>query len=316
MANNSRSRKWLLTINNPCEHNLDHTSINEKMKMFNWSYYCLSDEEGGEENTYHTHLYFYCKNAVGFKKVKSVFESAHIDKACGSSKENRDYIRKEGKHFDKSSTSVEGSFEEYGELPLDNSEQCIKVSDDVYNMIKDGCSNSEIIDAHPSYMSKIASIDSTRNMLLYDKFRNEFRNVEVTYIFGSTGAGKTRYVMDKFGYKNVCKITSYKHPFDNYDAEDVILLDEFHSQIDLPDLLQITDGYPLKLDARYSDKVACYSKVFIISNKDLSEQYLEEQASNKESYNALIRRIKTIIKYDSKNGNTNITYLKPDVYKI
>ena len=52
-----RCRKWQLTINNPKEHNLEHKQIKVIIKDFPTTvYWCMADEVGQENNTYHTHL--------------------------------------------------------------------------------------------------------------------------------------------------------------------------------------------------------------------------------------------------------------------
>ena len=55
-----------------------------------------------------------------FGTVKKRFPTAHIDKATGTSKEIRDYVCKQGKwaDTDKAQTSVEGTFKEFGTLPI------------------------------------------------------------------------------------------------------------------------------------------------------------------------------------------------------
>ena len=47
-------------------------------------------------------------------------------------------------------------------------------------------------------MKYCGSIDRVRNDLLSDKYKKTWRNLEVHYIFGKTGQGKTRYVMDLY----------------------------------------------------------------------------------------------------------------------
>ena len=76
---------------------------------------------GLENKTPHTHLFFYCENAISFNRVKKLFPSAHIDKALGSCQENRDYIRKEGKYQDskKKETNLIETFEEFGNVPIE-----------------------------------------------------------------------------------------------------------------------------------------------------------------------------------------------------
>ncbi len=92
-------------------------------------------------------------------------------------------------------------------------------------------------------------------------------------------------------------VNNYKHPFDGYAGENVILFDEFHSQFRIQDMNNYLDGYPLSLPARYSNKQACYERVFIISNLDLREQYTNEHEYQPEVWAAFIRRIHKVIRY-------------------
>lgn len=295
---NTKARKYQLTFNNPEEHRVSHNSINESMKNLRWEYYCLCDEIGDSE-TPHIHLFFYCANAVSFDRVKKLFPSAHIESARGSCQENRDYIRKEGKFLDceKKESNIIETFEEYGIIPLDKSAKNETVSEQVLEMIENGFSNAKIIKAFPSYSTKISHLDRTRQTLLEDEHKEDWRDLEVTYIFGETATGKTRYVMEKYGYSNVYKITNYKNPFDGYAGQDVILFDEFRSSIPLSDMLQFLDGYPCLLPARFADKVACFSKAYVISNINLSKQYSEIQNSDAESWNAFVRRFTSVIEF-------------------
>lgn len=290
-----KSRKYLLTINNPIDKGYTHDIINDIVSHFKYEYYCLCDEVG-ENGTPHTHIYFYCANAVYFDTVKRRFPEAHIDNANGSSQENRDYIRKEGKYLnsEKKETNIPETFEEYGTLPLDTVDKNKSISADILEMIKDGYTDTEILDRHPSCYTKLKQIEAVRQAYLSDKFSKEFRHIEVSYIYGDTETGKTRYVMDTYGYENVYKITDYSHPFDRYKSENIILFDEFRSSLTLKDMLQYLDGYPCSLPARYENKTACFTKVFIVSNIPLEQQYPNIQAEEPESWNAFVRRINNI----------------------
>lgn len=295
---NTKSRKYQLTFNNPEEHSVSHNSINETMKNIRWDYYCLCDEIG-DSGTPHIHLFFNCVNAVSFDRVKKLFPSAHIETARGSCQENRDYIRKEGKYLDseKKESNIIETFEEFGIIPLDKSAKNETISSQVLEMIENGCSNTEIIRAYPSYSTKINHLERTRQTLLEDKNKDNWRDVMTTYIFGETATGKTRFVMEKYGYSNVYRVTNYKNPFDGYAGQDVILFDEFRSSLPLADMLLYLDGYPFSLPARFSDKVACFTKVYIISNIDLNKQYPNIQNEETASWNALIRRINAVIEF-------------------
>ena len=296
MTNGSRSRKYLLTINNPTEHNFTHGKIKEILLKSKPIYFCLCDEQG---QTYHTHIYVCYKNAVYFSTMKKRFPTAHIDSANGSSAENRDYIRKEGKYLnsDKKETNIPETFEEWGELPQDKATKNESVSEQVLEMVKNGCSNIEIINTFPSYCTKVNQLNTLRQEVLSDKYSKEDRILNVIYIFGDTGSGKTRFVMNKYDYTDIYKVSNYEHPFDSYNGQKVLLLDEFRSGFPISDLLQYLDRYPCRLPARYTDKVACYTDVYIISNEDLSEQYINIQNDKPESYQALLRRINKVLHF-------------------
>ncbi len=304
----TKSRKYQLTINNPQEANITHETINTIMKEIKWVYYCLCDEIG-EQKTPHIHIFFVCENAIRFSTLKKLFPTAHIESAIGSCKENRDYIRKEGKYLnsDKKETNMPETFEEYGEMPLDRVSKNERISDQVLQMLEDEKSIAEIIKAFPSYATRIAQLEKARQTILEDKYGSNWRDVDVTYISGETATGKTRFVMEKYGYPNVYKITNYKNPFDNYRGEDVILFDEFRSSIPLTDMLQYIDGYPCRLPARFADKIALFTKVYIVSNIDLDKQYPNIQNEDAFTWNAFVRRINNIKKFEKNNGNFPFT---------
>ena len=120
--------------------------------------------------------------------------------------------------------------------------------------------------------------------------------------------------MDEYGYSNVYKITNYEHPFDGYNGEDIILFDEYRSSLPIGDFLQYLDCYPCRLPARYHDKVACYTKVFIISNISLDKQYQNIQNEQPQTYNALIRRIDEITKFEFNNNQ--LPFSNENILKI
>lgn len=252
-------------------------------------------DEVGEQGTPHTHIYLFSKNAVDFGVVQKRFYGAHIEAANGSHKENRDYIRKEGKWAEdrKHETNLPETFEESGELPDERSKHA-SFSEEVFQMIEEGASNAEILQTIPSAFTKLQHIEKARQTLLEEKHRNEFRELTVSYIFGKPGTGKTRYVMEKYGYSNVFRITNYTHPFDSYAGQDVVLFDEFRSSLQISDMLNYLDGYPVSLPCRYADKVACYTKVFIISNIPLCDQYPNVQINDPITFAALKRRIHSV----------------------
>lgn len=300
MPRDDQSRKWHLTINNPAEKGFTHAKIKEELSLMKSTiYFCLSDEKG---ETPHTHIFFQASSPVRFSTVKSHFPTAHIEKAQGSAEENKAYIQKSGKweHDDKHGTQVPGAFEEWGAPPISHQGERTDLAV-LYEMVKDGLSNFEIMEANPDYLLTLDKIERARQAVREQQYRSTFRNLDVTYICGKTGVGKTRSVMEKYGYSSVYRVTDYAHPFDSYMGEDVLILDEYNSNFRIQDLLNYLDGYPLTLPCRYTNRVACFTKVYIISNLCLSKQYTDIQFSAPVIFNALLRRIHKVVRYTGVN---------------
>lgn len=298
MSKDPQGRKWLLTINNPDEKGINHKAIQTGLNQFpSLIYYCMADEKG---ETYHTHVFFALEHPTRFSTVKRRFPEAHIDRAEGTASECRAYISKSGKwaSSDKAMTSVLNTFEEWGEFPEEHQGERADLAL-LYQFIKDGLSNYEIMEQNPDYMLSLEKIERARQAVREQQYREIFRQLKVTYIWGPTGTGKTRGVMEKYSYTGVYRVTDYAHPFDSYAGENVLLLDEYSSNFKIRDLLNYLDGYPLTLPARYSNRVACYTNVYIVSNLCLSKQYPDEQYNSPATFAALLRRIHKVIHYIS-----------------
>ncbi|MFV0254569.1 MAG: replication protein [Erysipelotrichaceae bacterium] len=298
MKQDSRSRKWQITINNPHDHKFNHDAIIDTIQEFkNVLYYCLADEVG-ENGTYHTHIYIVANNAIRFSTMKNKFSTAHFEIARGTSSDNRDYIFKLGKwkSHKKNETNLSDTHKEWGEIPIERQGSRNDLAD-LYDMIKQGMDNFEILESTPEQLMNIDRIERARQVVRENQYRNQFRELTVTYISGSTETGKTRHVMEHHGYNNVYRVTDYKHPFDGYQGQPVICFEEFRSSLPIASMLNYLDGYPLELPCRYNNKIACYNTVYIISNIVLTEQYTYEQHAENETWNALLRRIQNIITF-------------------
>jgi len=283
-----QSRKWLLTFNNPADHGNSQNTIIERLDKFSSVlYWCMCDEIGSE-GTYHTHLYIAFKTPRMHSVIENAFPGVHRDIVRGVSRQNRDYILKDGEKYNKQSdgsynyvdtsgkrhqgTNYTDTFREWGEMPQEQQGKGKDV-ERIYSLLKDGASNHEIVEAVPSAMLSLEKVNQTRSMLRDSDYASKWRELDVTYIFGGTGTGKTRSVVDKYGYENCYRVTDYKHPFDTYDGQSVIVFEEFRGNLRHGDMLNYLDGYPLLLPCRYFNRQACYTKVFIITNIPPDGQY-------------------------------------------
>ena len=301
-THNPKSRKWQITINNPQTKGYTHDRIKLLLNSLkSIVYYCMSDEIA---KSHHTHIYALFSSPVRFSTIKTRFPEAHIEKAYGTSTENRDYIFKEGRWVNdkKKETNLNDTHEEWGEIPLERQGARNDYAE-LYEMLQEGMSNYEILEEKPDFICQIERMDKVRQTIQEEAYKDTFRHLEVCYLYGDTGAGKTRSIMDAYGYANVYRVTSSKNPFDQYKGQDVIAFEEFNDSLPIDKMLMYLDGYPVMLPCRYADKVACYTKVFILSNHDLKEQYVDVQRESPETYRAFLRRIHTVKVF--KNGTVS-----------
>lgn len=296
-----QSKKWLLVINNPQDCGLDHGRLKELLSLFHPLYYCMADETA-VTGTYHTHIYLFTHSPVRFSTIKNRLPTAHMEKAYGTSRENRDYITKSGKwaDTDKAETSVAGTFFEFGELPTEAEEKS-PVMHQLLQNVKEGMTTTEIIEQTPSMAFRVRDIDLLRQTLTAEKYAVENRPLEVSYLYGASGAGKTRSIYEAHAPRSIYRVTNYRAAkgisFDGYHGQEVLVFEEFSGQVPIEDMLNYLDIYPLSLPARYNDKTACYTTVYITSNLPLEKQYRGEQWDRPETWRAFLRRIHNIIEF-------------------
>lgn len=149
---------------------------------------------------------------------------------------------------------------------------------ELYQMVLDNMTNAEILAQNQDYILQIDKIDKVRTTILTEKYKETVRlDLKVVYISGATGTGKTRGVLEKNGYSNVYRVTDYLHPFDSYNGQPVIAFDEFRSSLRIKEMLLFCDIYPIELPSRYTNKYACYNKVYIISNWSLENSIMKSR---------------------------------------
>ncbi len=256
------------------------------------------------------------ESRVRWKTVQRHFNHADIRIARGSIDQCISYIKKDGKwssYEDKAETVIEGSFMEWGEKPQEIAKEINHA--ELLKMIREGLSNAEIYEINPNYVKEASLLDKIRFDILTHEKGNALRlNLKVTYIFGPTGVGKSKFIWEHFS-DNVCVITNYKGngTFDGLKPTDeTLVFEEFRDSINLKEMLCYLDIYPISARSRYSDKMILATRIFIVSNWPLEKQYIEEQITDKESYQAFLRRIHEIMEF--KKGQNPFVYSSVDEY--
>jgi hypothetical protein len=199
-----------------------------------------------------------------------------------------------------------------GDLPQ-LGESKVNQWDDIRQAVENGWSDLDIVARWPQEGIRCAS-HIAKYRLLWDRKHAQWRDVQVVYIWGKTGTGKTRAVTTKYGYQDSFRVTDYPNngdrangAFDMYDGQDVLIFEEFRSSIKLTDMLNYLDGHPVELACRYANQLMKATKIFILSNIPLDEQYRsfhDENASigKMNSWEAFNRRISGVI--EVREGET------------
>lgn len=322
----TQSRSYLLCFHNLEETAVSHATIKNVLATFpTLDYFCMADEIGAETNKLHTHVFFHTRNPIRFStlrnKLTKINADFHIDSCKGTASENRNYVFKQdkwAKDRSKHDTALIETQEEWGELPVSHQGERTDL-ENLLNMVEEGYTDMQIIRKNPDTSIKnLDKIGKLRAIYLTDKYLGVRRlNLRVHYVFGQTGTGKTRNILDHYGDGNVYRVTDYQHPFDHYQQEPVILFEEFRSSLRLSDMLNYLDIYPVQLPARYHQKVACYTEVIVCSNWPFELQYseLQQDPEQQSTYAAWVRRFNGTVKVYKNDGgiivyDTMESYLK------
>lgn len=302
------SKSWFAVFNNPADHGYEGTpeEICEKLKT-EWIessstrsgawVYCIS-----AQGLHHVHMVLEDVKSMRFTSVKKSYAvGMHFSPTLGKKSEVEDYINKTGKWEEKGEKIIYSTF--HGEIKGNQGRRNDLYK--LYDMIKEGYSDYQILEENPQYMNYLDRVSKVRETLRYEEFKIKRRlDLHVEYWYGLPGVGKTSGVLDMYGDDKVYIVTDYRHPWDGYKGQDVVLFDDFDShRILLNDLLKWLDVYPLELPARFSNKIACYTKVYFTSNLAPEEMWKEDYRWNPDQYDALMRRIHVVKKIKKADSN-------------
>ncbi|MCH5191866.1 MAG: replication protein [Oscillospiraceae bacterium] len=318
-----RGQKAFLTVNNPQKHNYltnspeDMKAVYFQKALNQWGsiiYMCCTKEKG-KKGTVHDHLYIHFERQVYITSLQKVFPHCDIEFHNGSDEDNRNYIFKQGEKYenDKAETRIDGFQFEWGEMEKFRQNQGKRNDlEELRTLILQGKSNAEIYNYNANYLKYATYIDKIRLDLIQDKYKKENRFLKVVYQTGETGTGKTRSVMESYGYENVYRVTDYSHPFDSYNLQDTIIFEEFRSSLKAEQMLNYLDLYPVDLPSRYANKVACYHNVYINTNIPLQEQFKNIQEQQPQTWQAFLRRLDEIRVFENNEIYVYKQYRKQD----
>ncbi len=205
------------------------------------------------------------------------------------------------------------NFWEYGKLP-DEREEKNPQTFELIDSIKQGKRTLEILYDFPNLALRVRDLEILRQTVLSERYATEIRNVETIY-FGGAFADKIKRIYER--YNDICRITHFNRSgqgilYDNYAANDILLLQaqDFNlSLMPIQELITLAEGYPLYLRARYTNRVACFTKLFIVSDFSIMEQYKDVQLHFPQDWQRLLNHITKVVEFHP-DGTTEEIYLK------
>lgn len=289
------SRSYCWTMNNydaeaveNIHRTFEHDSSNDGDHLFR---YIIWGCEVGESGTPHLQGYMELTKPVRFTQLLKydVFAHTHFEKRRGTREQARDYCKKEGNwaELGKWGAGGQGSRTDL---------HCM------VEAVRKGASKLELMEADPTCYSK--------HMRFIDAYRAEvekvetqdFRHVTTEVLVGPAGCGKTSEVHRKD--PEVFTVNCHdSFPFDGYDGERAILLDDFYGDMKYSQLLRVLDGHQFRVNVKGHHRYARWERVYITSNK-APEQWYASMIGHPHVTPALARRL-TSIRYFNSAGESN-----------
>lgn len=213
---------------------------------------------------------------TGIKKIFSD-TSIHCETRKGTRDQARDYCKKDGKWI------------EYGKWIKGQGHRTDLES--IVQELKEGKKLSELMLDQPAIycqyrngLKDIASVVTKKNTKV-------FRKLEVVLLTGPTGCGKTRLAMEEAEYRIQGTQLAW---WQDYEGEKIICIDEYSNDVKITEMLNLLDGYQLRLNVKGTHTYANWNKVYITTNLRVDEIHNNASDAHRE---ALFRRITKIKNY-------------------
>ncbi len=267
-----QSRNWCFTDFEELDYNSIYNEYKDIIRYIGW----------GEEicpKTKKTHYQGWVQfvNKKRMNGVKKVFgtHKLHIESCKGNEIQNTNYCAKDKKYKFIGKYIVQGQRTNMEEIKKD---------------LDNGATIKNIADSHFSdYIRYHSGFEKYKKLCDKERTR-KFRKLNIELVCGPTGTNKTRKAVEN--NENAFKIEGLNLKwFDGYNMEKTLIIDEYNNDVPITKMLNLLDGYQLRLEIKGSFTYANWTKVIITTNLRPSEIHAQ---AKQEHVNALYRRINKI----------------------
>jgi len=253
------------------------------------NYICWGREICPKTKKLHLQGWIQFRNKKRLSEVKKFFvgpagqKQTHLESCRGSAQQNDVYCKKDGdftSHGKYTSQGIRSDLEQIARELKDPNKTLAQVMWD-----------------HPE-----KAIQYGRSMQFvkqqYDaRTAPNWRKVDVELKYGVTGSGKTRDAMNTLYKEDTYKIQGHDIGtwWDGYEGQKMLVIDEYNNDVIITRLLQLLDGYQVRLPVKGSFVYAKWTNVIITTNLNLDEIHSQAKPQHKD---ALDRRINTYTHYE------------------
>lgn len=251
-------------------------------------------EEGGQDGYRHWQLLIDGgKSPIRFSTLKKRLPTAHLEPRRGSIQQAIAYVAKESTRVLSEPRLEHGAIRHADEKGRRRDIEIVRDA-----VLEEGLSADEVFLRVPESARMTSMVEKL--VAARDRSRQTGpRELEVLWLYGPPGTGKTTLAVE-LGKEDFYRVTNYQHPFDGYSGENTLVLDEFDGSLSMSTLLNILDVWPTTLPARYSDRVAAYERVVVVSNEKPWTFYCWEPTSRRA---ALARRVSQVMMIDQDGAH-------------
>lgn len=249
----------------------------------------------------HYQGYLELSKALTIVKLLDTFDfpdAPHIETAYGSSLHNVIYCAKQASRI--AGPYIFGTPRRQGERTDITSFR---------DTISTGASDTQLIADFPTEMAKYNKFARLVSSMTFKKrshtlHRRQLRPRVIVLWSRGTGTGKTKYVYSQHSPEDIYVIesgTGTRHSlwFDDYQGEEIFLLDDFYGNVSRDWLLRFLDRYTLRVQTKGGHVYLVRRLIYITSNMPPHEWYERLRLLHHLDFNALERRIDYTFDFDN-----------------
>lgn len=283
---------WVFTLNNPTPAEIESLKTSELSRVR----YLTFGEEVGESGTFHLQGYLELFSRCRMSALKSHLSipRVHLEVRRGTQQQAIQYCHKDGKVFER---GVKHARAVPAKMPSKNK---------LLPYFADVKTSLVTFSSHPE--CSMGMLKHAKDWIsLNESPRSRALPLEVIWLWGSTGVGKTRLAFDwaeSLGHVPYVRSGSAKW-FDGYEAHSFVVFDDFRdSHFEFSYLLRLLDRYPLRVEVKGGYRQWKPSIVVITAPYPPKETYKSMQSNDTgyDKHGQLLRRINSIFEITSYNN--------------